>query len=243
MKARYQTFVLLAAFIAAGLLAAADPAKDPKPAKPAAAAKAAADKPAAAAEPKLPPGWTEEDAKAFAAAATPGEMHKRLVAEAGTWRGKNKMWMAPGAEPIESEGTNVITPLLDGRFVRIEMKGDVPGMGPYHGLAVQGYDNITKKFISTWIDNMSTSMAQGEGELSKDGKTLTWTFTCNCPLTDKPMTMRQIETLAGPGKKVIEMFGAEPKTGEEYQMMRLELTKVEGPASATSKRTTATPAK
>jgi hypothetical protein len=94
-----------------------------------------------------------------------------------------------------------------------------------------GYDNIEQKYIATWIDNFSTSMAQGEGELSKDGKTLTWTFTCNCPLTKKPMSMRQIETVTGPGAKTVEMFGTEPKTGVEFKMMRIELTKT-APAKA-----------
>lgn len=224
MNAKFQilsTFLALFGFVA---IAIAEPAKETK--KPAASTKATADKPAAKPEAALPPGWTEADLKAFMEAATPGEMHKRLVAEAGTWQGKNTMWMAPGADPIETEATTVITPVLDGRFVRLEMKGEMPGMGPYHGLAVQGFDNIEQKFVSTWIDNHSTSMAQGEGELSKDGKTLTWTFTCNCPLTKKPMTMRQIETTTGPGTKTIEMFGAEPKSGVEYKMMRIELAKV-----------------
>jgi hypothetical protein len=224
MNANYRISATLLAILGLGLLAGtvavADPPKETKAAKP------SSDKPAAQAEAKLPPGWTQADLKAFMEAATPGEMHKRLVAEAGTWQGKNTMWMSPGAEPVESESTSTITPVLDGRFVRCEMKGEMPGMGPYHGLAVYGYDNIEKKFVSTWIDNHSTSMAQGEGELSKDGKTLTWTFTCNCPLTKKPMSMRQIETVTGPGAKTIEMFGAEPKTGVEYKMMRIELTKV-----------------
>jgi hypothetical protein len=215
-KLQFLALIALCGFVSA---AAAEPSKDAK--------KLAGDKkPAAEAAPQLPPGWTEADMKAFMAAATPGDMHKRLVADAGTWQGKNTMWMGPGADPIEAESTSVVTPVLDGRFVRLEMKGDMPGMGPYHGLAVHGFDNITKKFVATWIDNMSTSMAHGEGELSKDGKTLTWTFTCNCPLQEKPMTMRQIETTTGPGKKTIEIFGAEPKSGVEYKMMKIELTKV-----------------
>jgi len=195
----------------AGAVALADPPKDAKP--------------AAQQEPKLPPGWTKEDFAAFIAAATPGKLHERLKQEVGVWHGKNTMWMAPGAPPIESESTSTVTPLFDGRFTRCEMKGEMPGMGPYDGLMISGYDNITQKFVSTWIDNFSTSIAQGEGELSKDGKTLTWTYTCNCPLTKKPVAMRQIETVTGPGKKTLEMFGAEPKTGKEFQMMRIELTK------------------
>lgn len=190
-----------------------------EPNKPAASA-------AKRAEPPLPAGWTKEDFAAFIAAATPGKMHEHLKQDVGMWSGKNTIWPAPGAEPVVTDATSTVSALYDGRFFRVENKGEMPGMGPYDGLMTTGYDNITKKFVATWIDNFSTSMAHGEGELSKDGKTLTWTFTCNCPLQEKPMTMRQIETVTGPGKKTIEMFGAEPKSGKEYQMMRLELTKV-----------------
>ena len=202
--------------LAAGVIALADPPKDAKP---------AAGKPAAA-EPKLPPGWTKEDFAAFIAAATPGKMHEHLNQDVGMWTGKNTMRMAPGADPIVTDATTTVTPLFDGKFIRSEIKGEMPGMGPYDGLMISGYDNISQKFVSTWIDNISTSIAQGEGELSKDGKTLTWTFTCNCPLTKKPVAMRQVETITGPGKKTLEMFGAEPKSGKEYQMMRIEMSKV-----------------
>jgi len=220
-----RTRLTLTAFVAiigltAGLIALADPPKDAKPknAKPAANA-------AAPTEPKLPPGWTKADLEAFVAAATPGKMHERLKEDVGVWHGKNTMWMAPGADPIECESTSTVTPLFEGRFTRCEIKGEMPGMGPYDGLMISGYDNITQKFVSTWVDNMSTSIASGEGELSKDGKTLTWTFTCNCPLTKKPVAMRQIETVTGPGTKTLEMIGADPKSGKEYKMMRIELTK------------------
>jgi hypothetical protein len=197
--------------LAAEMSAWADPPKDAKP--------------AAQGQPQLPPGWTKEDLAAFIAASTPGKMHERLKEDVGVWHGKNTMWMAPGAPPIESESTSTVTALYDGRFTRCEMKGEMPGMGPYNGLLIAGYDNVSQKFVATWIDNMSTSMATGEGELSKDGKTLTWTYTCNCPLTKKPIAMRQVETTTGPDKKTLEMFGPEPKTGKEYQMMRIELTK------------------
>jgi hypothetical protein len=200
--------------LAAGVIALADPPKDAKPAAT-----------AAAAQPQLPPGWTKEDFARFIAAATPGKMHERLQQDVGVWSGKNTMWMAPGADPIVTDATSTVTSLYDGKFIRAEFKGEMPGMGPYDGLMISGYDNITKKFVSTWIDNVSTSMAQGEGELSKDGKTLTWTYTCNCPLQTKPITMRQVETITGPGQKRLEMFGPEPKSGKEYQMMRIELTK------------------
>ena len=204
--------VALSLALLAGAIAVADPPKD---------ASSAGAKP----ELKLPPGWTEEDFKAYIQAATPGKMHEFLAQEVGEWHGKNTMWMGPGAEPMQTECTSTVKPLMDGRFTQCEMAGEAPGMGPYRGLAIYGFDNITQKFVSTWIDNMSTSFATGEGELSADGKTLTWTYHCNCPLQKKPIVLRQVETITGPGTKTLEMFGPEPKSGKEYKMMRIELTK------------------
>jgi hypothetical protein len=234
-KFRFAAALFTAAGLATALasLAVAEPKAKPAAQNQKATAKKPAAKDAAAApEAQLPPGWTPEDMQKFMAAATPGKMHEHLAKDAGVWVGKNTMWMAPGAPPIETESTTTISPLFDGRFIKVDMAGEFPGMGPYRGLAISGYDNITGKFVSTWVDNFSTSMAHGEGELSKDGKTLTWAYECNCPLTDKPTAMRQVETITGPNTKVMEMFGTEPKSGEEFKMMRIELTKSEKPAPA-----------
>jgi hypothetical protein len=177
------------------------------------------------AEMKLPPGWTMEDMQAYMRAATPGKMQERLAKDAGVWLCKNTMWTAPDTEPITSEGKSTVTPIMDGRYTKCEMEGEMPGMGPYHGFAIYGYDNIAKQFVCTWIDNMSTGFANGVGELSDDGKTLTWKFTANCPITEKPVVMREIETVTGPNTKTLEMFGTDPKSGKEFQMMKIELTK------------------
>ena len=176
-------------------------------------------------EMQLPPGWTMEDMQAMMAAGTPGKMHERLAQEIGTWHCKTTMWMAPGIEPIQSEGTSEITPLMDGRYVKCEMNGEMPGMGPYQGLAIYGFDNAAQKFVAIWIDNFSTGMMKGVGELSDDGKTLTWEYNGYCPIAKKEIALREVETKTGPNTKTIETFGPDRKTGVEYQMMRLELTK------------------
>jgi Protein of unknown function (DUF1579) len=174
---------------------------------------------------QLPPGWTAEDMQAMMAAATPGKMQALLAQDAGTWKCKTTMWMTADSEPIESEGTSTVTPLLDGRYVQIEMSGEMPGMGPYNGLGINGYDNVSKQFVSTWIDNHGTGISNGVGKLSGDGKTLTWEFTANCPITKKPMTMREVDTTTGPNTKTLEMFGTSPKGGPEFKMMSIEMTK------------------
>ena len=116
-----------------------------------------------------------------------------------------------------SEGTSTVKPIMDGRYMQVEMKGEMPGMGEFTGVGIYGFDNVSQKFVSIWIDNHSTGIMNGTGELSDDGKTITWNYTGNCPLTKKPIAIKDVETVTGPNTKVIESFGPDPKTGEVYQ--------------------------
>lgn len=174
---------------------------------------------------QLPAGWTPEDMQACIAAATPGPEHALLAKDVGEWTAKTTMWMSPDADPVESTGSMKVTPILDGRFMKIEMQGEMPGMGPYMGGGTCGYDNVLKKYVATWMDNWSTAIMVGEGEASADGKTLTWTYTASCPIAGKQVTVRQVETVTGPDTKTLEMFGPDPKTGKEFKTMKIELTR------------------
>ncbi len=171
---------------------------------------------------KLPPGWSESDMQACMMAGMPGEQHAHLAKDAGVWYGKNTMWMAPGAEAVQSECKATMTTMMDGRFLKCEVEGEMPGMGPFNGFGLYGYDNVSQKFVGTWIDNCGTGIMTGTGELSADGKVMTWTYTYNCPITKKPMTMREVDTTTGPSTKTMEMFGKDPKSGQEYKMMVIE---------------------
>jgi hypothetical protein len=181
--------------------------------------------PASQPELKLPPGWTAEDMQACVVAGTPGKMHEHLAQGVGTWHGKTQMWMAPDTDPISGTCTSTSTTIMDGRFTKCEMTGECPAMGPYSGLGISGFDNVAQKFASTWIDNHGSGIMVGEGELSSDGKVLTWEFKTNCPITKKPAVMREIETITGPNTKTLEMFGTDPKSGREFKMMHIELVK------------------
>jgi hypothetical protein len=184
---------------------------------------------------QLPKGWTEADMQACMAAATPGPMHAFLAEGAGTWAGKTTMWMGPDTDPMTSDCTSTTAVVMDGRYVMCDMKGEMPGMGPFTGHGIQGYDNVSKKFVGTWIDNCSTGVMQGVGELSADKKTLTWEYTMNCPLTKKPTVMREVERITGPDTRTLEMFGKDPKSGAEYQMMRIEFKRTgKAPAMTSS---------
>lgn len=176
-------------------------------------------------EMQLPPGWSEADMQACIIAGTPGEMQAFLAKGAGVWHGKGEMWMAPGTEPMAVEMTTTLTSIMDGRFTRCEIDANWPGMGPFTGSGVYGYDNTTQTFVASWIDNQSTGIMNGEGKLSADKKTLTWTYHYTCPITRKPTTMREVEIFNSPTSRTMEMYATDPKSGQEYLMARYELTK------------------
>src|SRR4051794_21239588 len=81
--------------------------------------------------PQLPPGWTMDDMKACIAAGTPGKTQEHLAKGVGTWQGKNTMWMAPGAPPVVTPCSSTVSSIMDGRYVRVETRGEMPGMGQY----------------------------------------------------------------------------------------------------------------
>ena len=230
---------LMAVGLAAGSIALAQPEKKPatQPEKKTAgqpdkvpAAKPGSD---AAAQPQLPPGWTEADMKACMEAGTPGPMHAYLAKGTGVWTGKCTMWMAPNTEPMKNDCTSTVTTMMDGKYIKCEMAGEMPGMGPFSGFGISGFDNVSQKFQSTWIDNMGTGIMFGTGELSPDQKTLTWKFNYFCPIAKKQVTMRQVEKRTGDNSLTMEMYGPEPKTGVEYKMMEIALTRKGGEAAKT----------
>lgn len=178
--------------------------------------------PAAEQQMQLPPGWTEADMQACMAAGAPGAMQEWLASGAGTWRGKSQMWMAPGTEPMVSEVTNTIKPIMDGRYVKCTYEGDMPGMGPFTGHGITGYDNVSGKFVSSWIDNHSTGIMQGTGSLSADKRVLTMNYSYNCPINKRPTVMREITTHNGPNSTTLEMYATDPKSGKEYKMMQVD---------------------
>lgn len=169
----------------------------------------------------LPPGMTQEDMKAMMEAAQPGPMHEWLCADAGTWIGQCKMWMAPGMEPNVSTATLVQTPLLGGRFVEQRASGDMGEWGLFEGFGLIGYDNAKGEFQNTWADSMGTGMMHGTGTLSADKKVLTINSSYFCPMQKKVCSFRQTTTRNDDGTRTQEMWGVAPGSTEEHRMMEI----------------------
>ena len=113
------------------------------------------------------------------------ENHKLLGELAGTWSYTVKMWMNPdpNAKPEESKGTAVRKSLMDGRYCVLDVTGKMEMPGPdgkkkettFKGMGLEGYDNVKKKFIGTWVDNMGTGIMTSEGTYDPVTKTFTYT--------------------------------------------------------------------
>ena len=192
-----------------GSRAIAEPGKDGKPGQP---------------EMKLPPGWTQEDMNACMTAGMPGKMHEHLAKSVGTWQGKNTMWMGPGTEPIKSESTSTIKQVMDGRFTICEASGDMPGMGPFKGFGITGYDNVQKKYVSIWMDTMTTSMMTMSGTADASGKVITEEGEMPCCMTGKMTKFKAICRLESPSKHVFEMHSPD-ESGKMFKCLEVTYTR------------------
>ncbi|MDX2200936.1 MAG: DUF1579 domain-containing protein [Phycisphaerae bacterium] len=147
--------------------------------KPAAAATDAAKAAAAHAMP---------DEKAMAEAmekmAKLGPNHELLKGMIGDWDYTMSWWMDPSQPAQTSKGTAKHVSMMEGRYVHSDHQGTMampdpanPGKSvdkPFHGAGVTGYDNMKQKFVSVWMDNMSTGMFMTEGTYDAAAKTFTY---------------------------------------------------------------------
>jgi hypothetical protein len=151
--------------------------------------------------------------------AIPGEPHKQLASLAGSWTTKTKEWMDPSKPPMESTGTCEEKVLLDGRFLQQECTGDMMGQ-PFTGIGVTGYDNFTKKYVSTWMSSMGTGIFVMEGTASADGKTITLHGSHKDPMGGV-MKHRALWKFVDANTQTFEMYGAH---GQDKETKMMEIT-------------------
>jgi hypothetical protein len=154
--------------------------------------------------------------------AAPGGPHKQMARLAGSWNTTTKAWMDPHEPPMESKGSCEQTMLLGGRFLRQECTGDMMGQS-FTGIGLNGYDNHTKKYVSTWMDSMGTAIYFMEGTASADGKTITQNGHYDDPV-EGPVKLRSVTKIVDDNHEVFEMYGS-GKDGNERKMMEIIYTR------------------
>ena len=155
--------------------------------------------------------------------ATPGPAHKALDAKVGRFDFVVRMWHTPDGPMEESTGTSENKMILGNRYLQEEVHGTFQGQ-PFEGRALSGYDNLKKKYVGTWVDNMGTGMMVSEGTYDAAKKTFTYETESPDVMAGKYVKGRTVETVLGPDKWKMEMYGPSPE-GKEFRMMEIIYTR------------------
>ncbi len=160
-------------------------------------------------------------------AGTPGEMHKVLADQAGEWDYVSTFRFDPSMPEETSNGHAKIRLLYDGRFIEAEMNGKMQtpvGEMPFNGRATMGYNNMTKKFESTWIDSMSTQTMFGTGTYDAAKKQMTVVMEGTDCMTGKPCKMTEVTTHHDDNHFTSE-FTMPDMNGKDFKGMTIKYTR------------------
>jgi hypothetical protein len=133
----------------------------------------------------------------------PGPEHARLKKLVGTWSTTMK------AGKMESKGTVTFKMELGGMWLVGSLESKM-GKQKFSGRSLDSYDPIRKKYVSVWVDSMSTAPLTMEGTFDKKTKTLT--MTGKGPGMDGKMTSyRTVSKMPDDDTMVMTMYMGEGK--------------------------------
>ena len=160
------------------------------------------------------------------------ENHKLLTDSVGTWNYTVKMWMNgdPSSKPEESKGTATRKAIMDGRFVVMDVTGkmEMPGADgkmksmTFKGHGLEGYDNVKKKFVGTWMDNMGTGIMMSAGDYDPASKTFTYTSEME-PMPGMKTSVREVLKITDKNHMTFEWY--ENRGGQEVKTMEINYTR------------------
>ena len=173
-------------------------------------------KSAATAKPAMDPKAMEE---MMAKMAAPGPYHDWLKKFEGEWNLTIKWSMDPSQPMQETKSTSMVKTIMDGRYSQEETAGEMMGK-PFNGMGITGYDNMLKKFVSTWIDNAGTGIMTSQGTPDATGKVINWIGQSTDPMTGKMAKYRMVSRVLDDNHHVLEMYMKSPE-GKEFKSMEI----------------------
>lgn len=160
--------------------------------------------------------------KAWQEYATPGSTHKLMADEVGTWNCDMTFWSEPNGKPEKATSTADIKMILGGRYQEANYKGTMMGQ-PFEGKSTLAYNNASKEFTTTFIDNMGTGMMVATGKYDEGKKSVEYKGEMVNPVNGKKTPYREIYTIVDAKTRKMEMFDV--KNGSEYKSMEIVMTK------------------
>ena len=223
-----KTFTSLITILFAIVIATSSFAQTPATSPPAAATLSAAQPASATGQPPNP----QEMMKQMMEMSKLNENHKLLADMNGNWNYAIKMWMNPdpNAKPQESKGTATRKSAMGGRYVMMDVTGKMQMPGEdgkmkdmqFKGMGVEGYDNVKKKFVSSWIDNMGTGIAVLRGHLRSRDQDITYTSEMEM-MPGMKMPVREVIKVADKDHMSLEWY--ETRGGQEKKTMEIAYTR------------------
>lgn len=162
------------------------------------------------------------EVNAWQAYATPGTEHKLLADETGTWNCDMTFWYEPNAKPEKATSVADVKMILGGRYQEANYKGTIMGQ-PFEGKSTVAYNNASKEFTTTFIDNMGTGIMTAVGTYDDGSKSITYKGELVNPVTGKKAPYREVYTIVDAKTRKMEMFDV--KNGSEYKSMEIVMTK------------------
>jgi len=156
--------------------------------------------------------------KAWMEYATPSAPHKMLAEEVGTWNCEMTFWMGHDAKPEKATSTADIKMILGGRYQEANYKGTMMGQ-PFEGKSTVSYNNASKEFTSTFIDNMGTGMMVGVGKWDDASKSMELKGEMVNPMNGKKTAYREVYSIVDANTRKMEMF--DTKNGKEFKSMEI----------------------
>jgi hypothetical protein len=160
------------------------------------------------------------------------ENHKLLADMNGSWNYTIKMWMNPdpNAAPQESKGTATRKSIMGGRYFTMDVTGKLQMPGEdgkiknmqFKGMAVEGYDNVKKKFVASWVDSMGTGIQASEGTYDPATKTFTYTMEME-PMPGMKQQVREVLKMTDKDHMMLEWY--ENHGGQEKKTMEIAYTR------------------
>jgi Protein of unknown function (DUF1579) len=160
------------------------------------------------------------------------ENHKLLTHLDGNWDYTIKFWMNPdpNAPPQVSKGTAVRKSIMGGRYVTEDVSGKMEMPGPdgkpkqveFKGMGLEGYDNVKKKFVASWIDNMGTGIEFSEGTYDPATKSFTYTMEMEA-VPGMKTQVREVIKIGDDNHMSLEWY--ENQGGQERKTMEIHYTK------------------
>ena len=159
---------------------------------------------------------TADEMKAYMAFITPGAMHKWLASFNGTWEANAVSYMNP-SKPDTSKLVQTYSMMLNGLYQEARITGQMMGM-PFEGRSWSGFDNAKKKFVMTWVDNVSSGTTYLTGDYDAATKTLNLKGTQTNPTNGKDMGIREVMKVIDNDTYTLTMYGDGPD-GKEIKFM------------------------